>query len=56
VGEEYDATEQSGTYYNPSPHFTFDMALDHSPDLLRIPVRPRDADPQDFLSGGLEDF
>jgi hypothetical protein len=56
AGEQWDATDQSGTYYNPAPHFTFQMALDHSPDLLRIPVRPREATPAEFLAGGLDGF
>lgn len=56
AGEHWDSTEQSGTYYNPAPHFTFQMALDHSPDLLEIPVRPREATLDDFLGGGMDNF
>lgn len=55
-GEQWDNTEQSGTYYNPHPHFTFDMALDHSPGLLSIPQRPRESSNEDFMSGGIDDF
>ena len=29
------------TYYNPVPHFGFDLAVRHSPNLWNIPVRPR---------------
>ena len=55
-GEQWDSTELTGTYYNPKPHFTFDMALDHSPDLLRIPVRPREESLDDLLAGGMDNF
>jgi hypothetical protein len=55
-GEAWDYTEQSGTYYNPKPHFTFDMALAHSPDLLTIPERARESTPEEFMAGGMDDF
>ena len=55
-GEQWDHTEQSGTYYNPQPHFTFQMALEHSPDLLDIPMRPRESSDDEFLAGGIEAF
>ena len=29
------------TYYNPIPHFTYEMALAHSPELRGLPVLPR---------------
>lgn len=32
------------TYYNPIPHFTYEMALAHSPELRRLPVLPRGGD------------
>lgn len=35
------------TYYNPIPHFGYDLALAHSPQLKGVPTLPRD-------SGGLE--
>lgn len=56
AGEQWDVTDQSGTYYNPMPHFNFQMALDHSPDLLDIPVRPREATLEEFMDGGMDDF
>jgi hypothetical protein len=43
TGEYWDGTEQMDTYYNPIPHFGFDLALKHSPDLYNIPLlRPKD--------------
>ncbi len=39
------------TYYNPVPHFTYQMALDHSPTLQDVPVLPR-GDLDDFEGGG----
>lgn len=42
-GEHWDSTEQTGTYYEPTPHFTFDMALTHSPELLGVRTLPRGA-------------
>lgn len=56
AGEQWDVTDQSGTYYNPMPHFNFQMALDHSPDLLHIPVKPREATLEEFMDGGMDDF
>lgn len=56
AGEQWDVTDQSGTYYNPMPHFNFQMALDHSPDLLTIPVKPREATLEEFMDGGIDDF
>ena len=29
------------TYYNPVPHFTYKMALDHSPTLKNVATLPR---------------
>ena len=31
AGEHWDQTEQMDTYYNPIPHFGYDLALAHSP-------------------------
>eukprot|EP00200_Dunaliella_tertiolecta_P010471 CAMPEP_0202386010 /NCGR_PEP_ID=MMETSP1127-20130417/64080_1 /ASSEMBLY_ACC=CAM_ASM_000462 /TAXON_ID=3047 /ORGANISM="Dunaliella tertiolecta, Strain CCMP1320" /LENGTH=528 /DNA_ID=CAMNT_0048986381 /DNA_START=250 /DNA_END=1836 /DNA_ORIENTATION=- len=39
-GEFWDDTEWMDTYYNPVPHFGFDLAVRHSPNLWQIPVRP----------------
>lgn len=36
TGEQWDHVNHMDTYYNPIPHFTFKMALDHSPELLRV--------------------
>jgi len=41
-GEAWDASEQMDTYYNPIPHFTYRMAVDHSPTLRDLPVLPRE--------------
>ena len=49
AGEHWDATEQMDTYYNPVPHFGYDLALAHSPQLREVPALPRDAG----LGGGL---
>ena len=40
-GEAWDASERMDTYYNPIPHFTYAMAVDHSPTLRDLPVLPR---------------
>ena len=50
-GEHWDQSEQMDTYYNPIPHFTYQMALDHSPTLQNVPVLPR-GDLDDFEGGG----
>lgn len=42
TGEHWDVTEQMDTYYNPIPHFGYDLALSHSPQLHDVPVLPRD--------------
>lgn len=44
TGETWDVSEQMDTYYNPIPHFTFGMALDHSPTLKAVPALPRAGD------------
>lgn len=33
AGEHWDQTEQMDTYYNPIPHFGYDLALKHSPQV-----------------------
>ncbi len=40
------------TYYNPIPHFTYKMALDHSPTLKNVPTLPRGG--LDGLDGGID--
>ena len=42
TGEHWDVTEHMDTYYNPIPHFGYDLALAHSPQLRDVPVLPRD--------------
>ncbi|KAI8103336.1 hypothetical protein M9435_004675 [Picochlorum sp. BPE23] len=42
TGEHWDVTEHMDTYYNPIPHFGYDLALAHSPQLREVPVLPRD--------------
>lgn len=44
AGEHWDNSEEMDTYYNPIPHFTYQMALDHSPTLknVRTLVAPDD--------------
>jgi len=51
TGEHWDQSEEMDTYYNPIPHFTYQMALDHSPTLQNVPVLPR-GDLDDFEGGG----
>jgi hypothetical protein len=41
-GEHWDVTETMDTYYNPIPHFGYDLALSHSPQLNSVPMLPRD--------------
>ena len=36
AGEHWDNSEEMDTYYNPIPHFTYQMALDHSPTLKNV--------------------
>ena len=48
AGEQWDSTEEMDTYYNPIPHFGYDLALAHSPQLRNVPTTPRDAE----LDGG----
>jgi hypothetical protein len=38
TGEHWDVSEQMDTYYNPIPHFTYQMALDHSPTLKNVRI------------------
>ena len=42
TGEHWDVTETMDTYYNPIPHFGYDLALSHSPQLNSVPMLPRD--------------
>ena len=36
TGEGWDVTEHMDTYYNPIPHFNYDLALAHSPQLRAV--------------------
>jgi hypothetical protein len=42
-GENWDFEEVADTYYNPVPHFGFQLALSHSPQLRGVAVLPPDA-------------
>ena len=41
ISKKSKTVEEMDTYYNPIPHFTYEMALAHSPELRRLPVLPR---------------
>ena len=43
AGEHWDTSEESETLYNPVPHFTYHMALDHSAALKSVATLPRGA-------------
>jgi len=45
TGESWDDTVQMDTYYNPVPHFGYQLAVEHSPQLMAVPLRPRGAGP-----------
>ena len=51
-GEAWDSREQQDTYYNPIPHFTYAMAVNHSPVLRDLAVLPR-AEGGDGLGEGV---
>lgn len=40
-GEHWDVWEHMDTYYNPVPHFGYDLAAAHSPTLMGLPELPR---------------
>ena len=44
-GEHWDTREQSGTYYNPVPHFGWDLAVSHSKQLLAVEQLPKEEEP-----------
>jgi hypothetical protein len=52
AGEQWDVTERMDTYYNPIPHFGYDLALAHSPQLRGVPTLPRDGG--DLAAGGFD--
>ena len=44
TGEHWDVSEQMDTYYNPIPVGWYDWALNHSPQLRAVPMKPRGGD------------
>jgi hypothetical protein len=44
-GESWDDTVPMDTYYNPIPHFGYQLAVEHSPQLMNVPLRPRTTPP-----------
>ncbi|KDD71831.1 hypothetical protein H632_c4323p0, partial [Helicosporidium sp. ATCC 50920] len=54
TGEHWDVEEQGDTYYNPLPHFGYDLALRHSPQLRAVAERPRDRG--SLERGGMQDL
>ena len=50
-GEHWDTREQSGTYYNPVPHFGWDLAVAHSKQLLSVEQLPKDEEPEELGLG-----
>ena len=55
-GEHWDDTIDMDTYYNPVPHFGFKLALDHSPQLKGVPLRPKDVDEANPFGPGVDDL
>lgn len=55
AGEAWDAVEQMDTYYNPIPHFGYELALAHSPQLRSVPTLPWE-DEDDLGDSGLGAF
>lgn len=53
-GENWDFIEHMDTYYNPIPHYGFQLALQHSPQLRGVPMLDKDraARQQREQSGG----
>lgn len=45
-------SEESETHYNPVPHVSYRMALDHSPVLKAVAVLPRGG--LEGLEGGID--
>eukprot|EP00798_Chlamydomonas_sp_ICE-L_P022769 gene22770-29937_t len=59
-GENWDYVQQMDAKYNPIPHFGFDLALSHSPNLLSVKVKVKslvDGDgneDEDPFGGGID--
>jgi hypothetical protein len=56
TGESWDDTIGMDTYYNPIPHFGYDLALAHSPQLKSVPLRPKEVDEDDPFGPGIDDL
>jgi hypothetical protein len=54
AGEQWDDMVHMDTYYNPIPHFGFKLALDHSPQLRNVPLKPKDIKQDDPFGPGLD--
>lgn len=51
-GESWDDTVQMDTYYNPIPHFGYQLAVEHSPQLRAVPLRPARVVEEEAGGGG----
>lgn len=56
TGEHWDAIDHMDTYYNPIPHFGYDLALAHSPQLKGVPVLPWQDEDDDLERTGFNSF
>lgn len=56
TGEQWDESIHMDTYYNPVPHFGYKLALDHSPQLKSVPLRPKEVDEDDPFGPGIDDL
>jgi hypothetical protein len=54
TGEQWDDMVHMDTYYNPIPHFGFKLALDHSPQLRNVPLKPKEIKQDDPFGPGLD--
>uniref|UniRef100_A0A383VYZ1 Uncharacterized protein n=1 Tax=Tetradesmus obliquus TaxID=3088 RepID=A0A383VYZ1_TETOB len=54
TGEYWDDIAHMDTYYNPVPHFGFKLALDHSPQLRGVPLKPKEVKADDPFGPGLD--
>ena len=44
-------THKQDTYYNPIPHFGYELAVKHSPDIVNIPLRRPNQGPKTTKGG-----
>lgn len=56
TGENWDVMEHMDTYYNPIPHFGYELALSHSPQLRGVPVLPWQDEGDDLELTGFDSF